>query len=159
MHKMVLTQPECEIINGSDEIIEAFGCFPSMENGELQDVRISLNDAFKYDVELVFCIDGWKEMARVLQKYCGTYKEAPYHHIKLLFQNADEVHLDGLLGAHRSAEIKFGNTLDRSEMYQDCHPSDPIVIPRPFRSFYIGWGVGLVIGFDETECGISAKAY
>lgn len=153
MHKIFLTDPETSIIHGADKIIAEFGGFPSMENGKLCSVTIkesSLGYA-RYDIFLMFDVEKW---AIDSSDYVDIPKSS-YKFIELSFLCARNISINRPL-MHDCGEIKFGNTFDRRKMYQDSLPQHPIVIDRPFCTFYIKAGRDFVIEFDECECQISA---
>lgn len=151
MHKIFLTKPECEIIQGSEKIIETIGGFPSMEDGELIDVHLQKCGEYRSTVTLLFDVTGWKRNA----KHSAKLKEFSESLIRLIFQNCRDVYMQSPLGI--SGEIKFSNSADRSRMCQDDTPDTVLVIERPYCVFYIRDASGLIIEFFENECTISAE--
>ena len=156
MHKIKLTDNETAVICGSDKIIDEFGCFPSMENGRLCSVEVKENssDSSKKDIVLCFDTNHWYETS-------SLYLELPkprLRYITLSFIKADGIIFNSrAIGA--SGEIKFGNTIDREAMHQDCLPYKTPILERPFCSFYVRGGSDLIIEFNECECKITAEAF
>ena len=151
MHKIFLTKPECELINGAEKIVELFGGFPSMEDGELLDIRVQKCGEHRSTVSLLFDITGWKNNAMYYKKL----KDFSETLICFTFNNCRDVFMQSPLGM--SGEIKFSNSADRSRMYQDDTPDTVPVIERPYCAFYIRDASCLIIEFFENECTISAE--
>lgn len=154
MHKLYLTEPEVSFICGADAIVAELGGFPSMENGKLIDVSIAPSHPYGYNVFLVFDIENW---AAVSSRYRYANIPRPKHrYIRMCFFGVQRVyidspHLDGC------GEIKFGNTTDRKKMYQDDSPLRPIIVERPFYSFYIRDGSDFVLEFNDSKCWVEAS--
>ena len=166
MHKQYLTEPECEIIEGADKIISAIGGFPSMENGELVDYSVMPNKdrPFLFDVLLVFDITGWKICAGYYIERNENIRfgevdpdDTVPNRIALRFKGAREMfsHIYSSQ-MHEAIDIYFSNTTDRAQMYRASILQHPIIIPRPYCSFYLALRQ-LVIEFSEDECRISAE--
>lgn len=154
MHKIFLTEPEVSFIKGADAIVKELGGFPSMENGKL--VEISVQDAglnySRYNVTLVFDIEGW---GRASSRYMNIPKPQNMY-IQMDFLNVRDVFISGP-SINECGEFKFGNTLDRKEMYQDDLPSRPIIVERPFCTFYMQAGLDFVLEFDDADCLVFAS--
>lgn len=153
MHKLYLTKPECEIINGAQDIIDTIGGFPSMEDGQLIEILIKKRADFSAgDISLLFDISGWKHIAPYYQE-AGNVKTLEQNLIRLNFENVTSVRLLDLFSAH--GEIKFSNTADPQQMYQDDMVSNTPIFERPYCCFYIS-SRNVIIEFDEENCTISA---
>ncbi len=153
MHKLYLTNPECEIINGAENIIDVIGGFPSMEDAHLIELLIKKRaDYSAGDITLLFDISGWKQIAPYYQE-AGKVKTFEQNLIRINFQNVRDVKLINPFSAH--GEIKFSNTADPKQMYQDDRVSNTPIIQPPFCCFYIR-SRNVIIEFDEKNCTISA---
>ena len=152
MHKIFLTEQEVSIINGADAVVKEFGGFPSMENGRIHRLMMSGCGYGCCSVTIVFDVMGW---ADVSSRYTDIPKPA-HKFLQLNFSQVRKVYM-GDLKFDNPGEIKFGNTLDRSKMHQDIHPSCPVVVERPFCTFYMRSGSDFVIEFSEEECWIEAS--
>ena len=157
MHKAFLTLAECSIIDGADKIIKRVGDgFPSMENGALINVSITMNEKnkYRYDIQLDFDISGWKRTMWFYNKWT-VHKSAP-DIISMRFEGARDVYINSPRTAS-CGEIKFSNTTDRKTFHQDCLPEFTPDLSRPYSCFYICSGDELVIEFTEDECRITAE--
>lgn len=154
MHKIFLTAPEVSFIVGADEIVEDLGGFPSMENSNLLSISVqnSGSDNQRYNVSLVFDIEKWAiESSRYVD--IPTLK---HKYILLCFFNVRQVDIHSP-SMNVCGEFKFGNTTDRKKMYQDVLPSEPIVVNRPFCSFYMQSGQDFVLEFEDDTCTVFAS--
>ena len=155
MHKVFLTKNECSIIRGADEIIEAFGGFPSMENGELLEIHLEKqHERNRGSVSFVFDIADWKVSS---SRYLSKERPAGFDQsrIKLTFQNCRDIKI---VDPFRDlGEIKFGNSSDRKLIRQDEFPGLAPELERPFCVFYARSGESIIIDFDEETCIISAE--
>lgn len=154
MHKIFLTEPEVSFIHGADAIVDVFGGFPSMEGSRL--LEISVRDSGlgykRYNVSLVFDIAGWRRVSSVympIPEPKNMYIQMQFFNVRDVFISSPSIDLCG--------EFKFGNTFDRGEMYQDDVPSRPIIVERPFCTFYMQAGHDFVLEFDEAECKVFAS--
>ena len=154
MHKIFLTEPEVSFIKGADAIVDALGGFPSMENGKL--VEISVRDAglsyTRYNVTLVFDIEGWGRTSSLrmdIPRPESTLIQMEFLNVRDVFISSPYIDCCG--------EFKFGNTYDRKEMYRDFLPSHPIVVERPYFTFYMNSGHEFVLEFDDSDCLVFAS--
>ena len=153
MHKIFLTNTECEVIQGSDNIVKLIGGFPSMENGSLERIMMwPWERSGRYIVELTFNIEGWEKTA----KYYHSLPQIPKKRITIRFDGA----LDVIIKSpelNDCGEVKFDNRFGDERVFQDEGPWRIIEIPRPYYRFYtVGHGGDLKILFDENACTISA---
>ena len=163
MHKVFLTEEECSIIQGAQEIVEVFGGFPSMENGELLSIEIKAHkQTRRYDVALLFDLSGWFEACSFHAKGGKGFfpypdiQNPPFTKIKLLFEKVEGINVNDI-AMSICGEIKFTNKPDYRTIVQDEHPSTTPRIPRPFCGFGIRYGSQMFISFFEEEVIISAS--
>lgn len=64
MHKVYLNKSELSLIEGSDAIVNKIGCFPSMENCAMDEIRIYHDMDGNPILDMVFNIEGWLETVR-----------------------------------------------------------------------------------------------
>lgn len=154
MHKIFLTEPEVAFINGADAIVEELGGFPSMENGKLLGVSIQDSGSCyrRYNVSLVFDIEKWA----VDSSHYMNIPKPKHRYIQIRFFNVRQVFIDSP-SLSECGEFKFGNTTDRKKTYQDDMPSHPIIIERPFYSFYMRSGHEIVLEFEDDQCKVIAS--
>lgn len=158
MHKYYLTDQECMVIQNAEEIIGELGGFPSMENGELIGVEIIHNpvngrigNESRISVSLTFDIEVWIRCVEHLGRVVNNKRKR----IKMRFDGINGFRLDSMAIWPGCGEIKFGN--EGYPMMQDSVPEVTRDVPRPYNSFYIRSGFGLVLYFSESECVISAE--
>lgn len=164
MHKVYLTEEECSIIQGAQDIIDVLGGFPSMEDGELVSIGITANknNPARYDVSLLFDISGWIRVCGFNSRMENAVYQYPnivnpkYTRIRLSFEQAENIVINGI-NMDRCGEIKFTDTWDRRAVRQDDHPSTTPRIKRPFLGFGIRYGEDFFISFFEGEVTIWAK--
>ncbi len=135
-----------------------------MENGLFVAYTVEPNEEkpFLIDIVLTFDITGWKKSTgydRQRNENIGFYEIDPNDKvpnlIALCFEGARDIeHSDHPEGGSL-VDIYFSNTTNRRLMYRANLPDRPVVIPRPYCSFYMA-GHQLIIGFSEDECRISA---
>ena len=148
MHKIFLTEPEVSFIKGADAIVKELGGFPSMENGKLVEISVRNGLSYsRYNVSLVFDIEEW---GRASSRYMNIPKPQNMY-IQMEFLNVRDVFISSP-SINECGEFKFGNTLDREKMYQDDLPSRPIIVERPFCTFYMQAGRDFVLEFDDSDC-------
>ena len=150
MHKYSLTEPECDRIQGSQQIIETLGHFPSMENTILEEIKIKSthHPGIRYEVSLVFDLS------------CGGKHRIPggKPRIQMTFYGVRDVYLNTYpcFWWESCPEIKFTNIQDRTQVQQDDLPSTTPIIPRPFRGFAIGTGRDFFLEFNDEEITVDA---
>ncbi len=158
MHKYYLTDQECMVIQNAEDIIRDLGGFPSMENGELIGIEICHNptsgrigNESRISVSLTFDIEVWMQCV----EHLGRVVNNKHKRIKMQFDGINGFRLDSMAIWTACGEIKFGN--ERYPMRQDSVPEVTYDVPRPYSSFYIRSGSGVVLYFSESECIISAE--
>lgn len=151
MHKLFLTKTECEVINGSQEIVEAFGGFPSMENTEIVDASISRKGGL-LDVSFLFDTHRWVEISA---SYKYDVKQPEKRKVRIEFKGVREATLVAPADYWICTGLKFDSASDRKKWYQDEYPSAVSEIPRPFCCLY-SFSRNIVLEFREDECVINA---
>lgn len=161
MHKYYLTKTECGFIKGADRIINEFGCFPSMENGQIRNIRIMPSQRLehRYDISIEFDITDWKKYSQLPN---GDHiPETDSSTILLRFDGAHEFSITPrcIDMIDSCGGIKFTNDWNQKNWSQDGWPNSIPEIPRPFRAFYIRRGDEFSIRFWDDECIASAEYY
>ncbi len=150
MHKFYLNKSELSLIEGSDAIVNKIGCFPSMENCAMDEIRIYHDMDGNPILDMVFNIEGWLETVR-FYSFMKDVPAFPERKIKLSFKNfLDTKNL--VLGA---SWVWFDNDDpdDRAYFLGETNGE----LKRPYTTFKNNTGCRIAISEEYTE--ISAELF
>lgn len=150
MHKVYLNKSELSLIKGSGAIVNKIGCFPSMENCEMDEIKIYHDKDGNCILDMVFDIEGWLETVK-FYSFMTDILPFPERKIKLSFKNfLDTEHL--CLGA---SWIWFDNDDPDDQTCFLGKTNDEL--KRPYTTFRINTGCQIAISEKYTE--ISAELF